>query len=78
MYRESGNVCIFKPPEMSIQGYYGEWVHNSAILFLTSLLNGVQLSTLLHSEWPKLHRVLATLSATGLKEETPLGTYACL
>ena len=27
MYRESGNLCIFKPPEMSIQGYYGEWVH---------------------------------------------------
>ena len=23
--------------------------------------------TLLHSEWPKLHRVLAILSATGLK-----------
>ena len=26
------------------------------------------LLTLLHSEWPKLHRVLAVLSAIGLKE----------
>ena len=32
------------------------------------LLNGSQLLTLLHSEWPKLYRVLAILSAIGLKK----------
>ena len=37
---------------------------NSAIFF--SLLNFFTL-TLLHSEWPKLHRVLAALSAIGLR-----------
>ena len=30
------------------------------------------LLTLLHSEWPKLYRVLAILSAIGLKVETSL------
>ena len=35
---------------------------------------GSQLLTRLPSEWPKLHGVLAILSATGLKEECPLHT----
>ena len=35
------------------------------------------LLTLLHSEWPKLHRVLAILSAIGLKKEyAPRGTQS--
>ena len=34
------------------------------------------LLTLLHSEWPKLHRVLALLSAIGLRPGTCFGTYA--
>ena len=34
--------------------------------------------TLLHSEWPKLHRVLAVLSAIELKEFTPLTSRVLL
>ena len=39
------------------------------ILDFASLINGVQLVTLLHTERSKLHRVLAILSAIGKKEE---------
>ena len=39
----------------------------SAIFIFTSLFKCGQLLTLLHSERPKLHRVLADLSAIGLK-----------
>ena len=41
---------------------------NSAIFSFAFLLNLGQLLTLLHSELPKLHRVLAVLDAIGLKK----------
>ena len=40
-----------------------------AIFTFVFLLNGGQLITLLHSEQPKLHRVLAILSVKGLKKK---------
>ena len=40
----------------------------ATLLIFVSLFIRGQLLTLLHSEWPKLHRVLAILGAIGLKE----------
>ena len=42
---------------------------NSSIFILVYLLNEGSLLTILHSEQPKLHRVLAILSAIGLKDK---------
>ena len=40
-----------------------------AVIFIFATISDQgRLLTLLHSEWPKLHRVLAVLSAIGLKE----------
>ena len=39
---------------------------------LLSLSKGENPFTLMHSEWPKLHRVLAILSAIGLRKEFAL------
>ena len=38
----------------------------NAVLYIVSHLQTTKAVTLLHSEWPKLQRVLAVLSAKGL------------
>ena len=62
---------------IKVNGYTFRWSHSTFFLSLSltlsftyfaSLLNSGQLLTLLHSEWPKLNRVLAFLSAIGLTE----------
>ena len=39
-------------------------------MYATEQLKGLVGLTMLHSEWPKLHRVLAILSAIGLRKES--------
>ena len=39
---------------------------------IASMRSIYESSTLLHSEWSKIHRVLAVLSASGLGQETHL------
>ena len=43
------------------------------IMYLNSVKTAAEIDlTLLHSEWPKLHRVLAVLSAKGLIKQNAL------
>ena len=66
------SVVDLSLPNTSNKQYEGEWVYLqekqlSLLIFISLFIRG-QLLTLLHSEWPKLHRVLAVLGARGLKE----------